>query len=43
VHPVLAGNGARLFAGQGRQVPLTLVETRAHGNGIVALRYALAG
>jgi dihydrofolate reductase len=43
VHPVLAGTGARLFAGQGGQVPLTLLESRPHRNGVVALRYALAG
>ncbi|MCW2894854.1 MAG: deaminase-reductase protein [Actinomycetia bacterium] len=42
VHPVLAGAGARLFAGQGGQVPLTLLESRRHRNGIVALRYAPA-
>jgi dihydrofolate reductase len=43
VHPVLAGAGARLFAGRGERVPLTLLESRPHRNGIVALRYAPAG
>ena len=43
VHPVLAGTGARLFRENGGQVPLTLLESRSHGNGIVALRYAPAG
>jgi dihydrofolate reductase len=43
VHPVLAGAGARLFAAQGGRVPLTLLESRRHRNGIVALRYAPAG
>jgi len=43
VHPLLAGAGARLFADQSGRVPLTLLESRAHGNGIVALRYAPAG
>jgi dihydrofolate reductase len=43
VHPVLAGTGARLFDGLGRRVPLTLLESRAHRNGVMALRYAPAG
>jgi dihydrofolate reductase len=42
VHPVLAGAGARLFAGKGGRVPLTLLECRPHRNGVVALRYAPA-
>ncbi len=32
--------GAHLFEGGTSQVPLTLLESRPHGNGIVALRYA---
>jgi dihydrofolate reductase len=42
LHPVLAANGARLFAGKGGQVPLTLLGSRPHRNGVIALRYAPA-
>ena len=42
VHPVLAGSGARLFDGFREGHPLTLAQCRAHGNGVVALRYTLA-
>jgi dihydrofolate reductase len=42
VHPVAAGRGTRLFSGGGEQVPLTLLESHAHHNGVVALRYAPA-
>ena len=42
VHPVVAGTGRRLFEGDLDRVPLTLLESRAHGNGVVALRYARA-
>jgi dihydrofolate reductase len=42
VHPIVVGTGKRLFEpGQG-QVPLDLLEAKAHGNGIVTLRYARA-
>jgi dihydrofolate reductase len=40
VHPVVAGTGTRLFKDDSEHVPLTLVESRAHRNGVVALRYA---
>ena len=40
VHPVVAGAGRHLFEDGGGQVPLTLLECRAHGNGVVALRYS---
>ena len=40
VHPVLAGAGGRLFTDGGARVPLTLLESRAHRNGVVLLRYA---
>lgn len=43
VHPVVVGTGRHLFSGGGDQVPLTLLESRAHRNGIVALRYACRG
>ena len=43
IHPVLAGAGKRLFEGAGDKVPLTLLESRPHSNGVVALRYAPAG
>lgn len=42
VHPVLAGAGAHLFEGGSHHVPLSLLESRRHGNGVVALRYARA-
>jgi dihydrofolate reductase len=42
VHPVLAGSGARLFDGYRESQPLTLAQCRAHGNGVVALRYTPA-
>ena len=42
VHPVLAGAGKRLFEGAGDKVPLTLLDSRPHSNGVVALRYAPA-
>lgn len=40
VHPVVTGAGRRLFEGGGQYVPLTLLESRPHRNGVVALRYA---
>jgi len=40
VHPVVVGAGRRLFEGGGDPVPLTLLDSRRHGNGVVALRYA---
>jgi dihydrofolate reductase len=43
VHPVLAGAGRHLFEDGGGQVPLTLLESRTHGNGVVALRYSGQG
>jgi dihydrofolate reductase len=42
VHPVVAGAGKHLFEGGSRPVPLSLLESRGHGNGVVALRYAPA-
>jgi hypothetical protein len=33
----------RLFEDGGGQVPLTLLESRAHHNGVVALRYSGRG
>jgi dihydrofolate reductase len=35
VHPVVAGTGKRLFAETGSRVPLTLLESRPHRNGIM--------
>lgn len=43
VHPVIVGSGARLFEGYGESLPLTLAHCHAHDNGVVALRYTLAG
>ena len=40
VHPVVVGTGRRLFEGGGDPVPLTLLDSRRHRNGVVALRYA---
>jgi dihydrofolate reductase len=40
VHPVVVGAGRHLFEDGGGQVPLTLLESRAHHNGVVALRYS---
>jgi dihydrofolate reductase len=40
VHPVVIGAGKPLFA-PGSHVDLRLVETRAFGNGVVLLRYAV--
>ena len=42
VHPVVAGTGKRLFAEVGSRVPLTLLESRPHRNGVTTLRYAPA-
>jgi dihydrofolate reductase len=42
VHPVVAGAGSRLFQESSGRVPLTLLESRAHRNGVMALRYAPA-
>ena len=42
VHPVVAGAGKRLFTEASRRVALTLLESRPHRNGVVALRYAPA-
>jgi len=40
VHAVVAGAGRHLFEDGDGQVPLTLLESRAHHNGVVALRYS---
>jgi dihydrofolate reductase len=40
VHPVVVGSGRHLFEEGGAQVPLTLLESRPHRNGVLALRYA---
>ncbi len=42
VHPVVADSGARLFEDYGDSLPLTLAQSRAHGNGVVALHYSPA-
>jgi dihydrofolate reductase len=39
VHPVVVGAGRRLFESGGDPVPLTLLDSRRHRNGVVALRY----
>jgi dihydrofolate reductase len=43
VHPVVVGAGRHLFEDGGGQVPLTLLESRTHHNGVVALRYSGRG
>lgn len=40
VHPVLIGRGTPLFKPTDSRTPLSLVETRKFGNGVVLLRYA---
>jgi dihydrofolate reductase len=42
VHPVVAGAGMRLFQEETPRVPLTLLESRPHRNGVLTLRYAPA-
>ncbi len=42
VHPVVAGTGKRLFQEPSSRVPLTLLQSRPHRNGVIALRYAPA-
>ena len=39
VHPVLLGEGRRLFAGEGAQRPLTLTDTKKLSTGILILEY----
>jgi dihydrofolate reductase len=39
VHPVVIGNGAPMLRPSEAKVPLTLIETRTFGNGVVMLRY----
>lgn len=41
VHPVLIGTGKHLFEEGADRVTLKLLESRAHANGVVALRYGL--
>lgn len=43
VHPVLAGTGKHLFEGGAGQIPLKLLQSQPHRNGVIALRYAPAG
>jgi dihydrofolate reductase len=42
VHPVAIGTGTHLFEEGRGAVSLRLIESRPHGNGVVALRYAPA-
>jgi dihydrofolate reductase len=41
VHPVIVGQGRRLFEGDDQNTSLTLTQAHAHRNGVVALRYTL--
>lgn len=43
VHPVVAGTGTHLFEKGTSQVPLKLLHSQPHDNGVIALRYAVAG
>jgi dihydrofolate reductase len=43
VHPVTIGAGTRLFPPTNTRTPLRLTQTRQFGNGVVLLRYAVAG
>jgi dihydrofolate reductase len=43
LHPVVLGNGKRLFRDGGPRTPLRLVDTRATGLGLVILTYEPAG
>ena len=42
VHPIVAGTGKHLFEDGNDHVPLKLLESRPHRNGVVALRYTRA-
>jgi dihydrofolate reductase len=42
VHPVVVGNGKRLFEGGGDQKALELVDSKTFGSGVVSLTYRLA-
>jgi dihydrofolate reductase len=43
VHPVVVGAGRHLFENGASPVPLALLESSAHRNGVVVLRYAYPG
>jgi dihydrofolate reductase len=42
VHPVVLGEGRRLFAGEGSRRPLTLTATKQLSTGILILEYTPA-
>lgn len=42
VHPVILGAGTPFFAALDARIPLTLIETRTFGSGVVYLRYETA-
>ena len=43
VHPIVIGTGKRLFANDGGQTPLALVDSRTFDNGVLSLSYRPAG
>ena len=43
VHPVVVGNGKRLFEEGGEQIALELVDSKTFSTGVVYLTYAAAG
>ena len=43
VHPLVVGRGKRLFEAIGGAVPLTLMDSRTLGTGVVVLTYAPMG
>jgi hypothetical protein len=42
VHPVVLGEGRRLFVGEGARRPLTLTDTKKLSTGILILEYVPA-
>ena len=42
VHPIVVGNGKRLFNGEGAPVPLKLLSSETFSTGVLALTYAPA-
>lgn len=43
VHPIVAGTGQHLFEEGASQVPLKLLHSQPHSNGVIDLHYAPAG
>jgi dihydrofolate reductase len=43
INPVVLGKGKPFFIGLGSKLPLRLLENRTFSNGMIALRYQVAG